>query len=242
MFRRNPYKKPLLVGEWGVALRLAAKAAVLLFVCDLAYVAGVSPDWDLYAEGPIFKTSFMKRYEHQRVREGGPPLRWKPVELEAISPHVVSFVLAAEDSRFYDHSGFDKVAFDAAMEVNLARRRIVYGASTISQQTVKNLLLGPSRNPVRKWHELLLTLGMELQLEKERILEIYLNVAELGAGIYGVEAAARAYWGIPASELSRRQAAELAASLPAPRRHNPKTRTRFFERRAQRLLRQLSEV
>ncbi len=243
MFRRNPYKKSLSSpGKWRRRLRLAVRAVALLFVFDLGYVAGLWPDWDLYAVGPILKSSFIKRYEHERIGKGGPALRWKPVALEAISPHVVSFVVVAEDSRFYDHGGFDKAAFDAAMEVNLSRRRFIYGASTISQQTVKNLLLGPSRNPVRKWHELLLTLGMELELDKERILEIYLNVAELGPGIYGVEAAARAYWGISASQLSRTQAAELAATLPAPRKHNPKTRTSYFRSRSQRLLRQLSEV
>ena len=242
MFRRNPYKRPLLTGNWGRRLRLAAKVAAILFLCDLAYVTGLGPDWDLYAEGPIFKSSFMKRYEHERIRTDGPPLRWKPVPLEAISPHLVHFVIAAEDSRFYGHRGFDKAAFDAAMEVNFSRRRFIYGASTISQQTVKNLFLGPSRNPVRKWHELLLTLVMELRLEKQRILEIYLNVAELGPGIYGVEAASRAYWGISASQLSRQQAAELAATLPAPRKHNPNTRSRYFENRSKKILRQLSEV
>ena len=176
------------------------------------------------------------------MREGGPPLRWQPVRLEAMSPHLVRFVLTGEDSRFYDHHGFDHAAFEEAMEENFERRRLLYGASTISQQTVKNLLLSPSRNPIRKWHELLLTLGMELSLDKERILELYLNVAELGVGVYGVEAAARTYWGISAAQLSERQAAELAATLPAPRKHNPHTRSAFFRQRTRKLLRQSSVV
>jgi monofunctional biosynthetic peptidoglycan transglycosylase len=230
------------VGRLLRRLRLACWIALLALIGDLVYVAGMSPEWDLYAEGPIQKSSFMKRYERERAREGWPRLRWRPVPLASIPPHVIQAVLAAEDSRFYDHAGFDRDAFEEAMEQNLARRRVIYGGSTISQQTVKNLLLGPSRNPVRKWHELLLTLGMELSLEKRRILEIYLNVAEFGVGVYGVEAAARAYWGVGVSELSRRQAAELAATLPAPRTHNPKTRTEFFRARSAKLLRQMREV
>ena len=121
-------------------------------------------------------------------------------------------------------------------------RRIIYGGSTISQQTVKNLFFTPSRNPMRKWHELLLTLGMERALEKRRILELYLNLAEFGRGVYGVEAASRRYYGVSASDLSRIQAAELAASLPAPRKHNPGTRTEFFEARTEKLLLQLREL
>lgn len=151
-------------------------------------------------------------------------------------------VLVGEDSRLYRHSGFDRVAFEEAMQANLEQRRIAYGGSTISQQTVKNLFFTPSRNPLRKWHELLLTFGMEHALDKQRILEIYLNVAEFGPGVYGVDAAARFYFGVPASRLSRRQAVELAASLPSPRKHNPDTRTEFFEARTEKLLRQLREL
>jgi monofunctional biosynthetic peptidoglycan transglycosylase len=123
------------------------------------------------------------------------------------------------------------------MEYNLSEKRLVYGASTISQQTVKNVFLNPSRNPLRKWHELILTIGMERSLSKKRILEHYINVAEFGRGIYGVDAAARYYWGIPASRLSNRQAIELAATLPSPVDNNPKTRTKSFDRRVRKIRR-----
>ena len=123
------------------------------------------------------------------------------------------------------------------MEYNLSRKKLVYGASTISQQTVKNIFLSPSRNPLRKWHELVLTIGMERNLSKERILEQYLNVAEFGRGLYGVDAAARYYWGIPASALTSSQAVELAAPLPSPTRNNPKTRTRSFQNRVKKIRR-----
>ena len=114
------------------------------------------------------------------------------------------------------------------MKYNLARGRMVYGGSTISQQTAKNLFLSPSRNPLRKWHELILTLTMEGHLSKRRIMEYYLNVAQFGRGIFGVDAAARHYWGIPASRLSRRQAIELAASLPSPSATNPSARSKTY--------------
>jgi monofunctional biosynthetic peptidoglycan transglycosylase len=122
------------------------------------------------------------------------------------------------------------------MDYNLREGRFVFGASTISQQTVKNLFLTPSRNPLRKWHELILTWGMERSLGKRRILEIYLNVVELGRGIYGVQAASQAYWGISPDQLSPAQAAELVASLPSPVKNNPATHTRYFERRSKKLL------
>ncbi len=223
-------------------LRLTLRILLFLLIADLIYVAGMWPDWGIYSEGPIFKSRFIKTYQHDRAQHGGPELRWRPIPLEKMSRHLLRSVIVAEDGRFYDHIGFDKVAFEEAMEYNVERRRFVYGASTISQQTIKNLLLSPSRNPLRKWHELLLTLGMELFLEKERILELYLNLAEFGPGIYGVEAASRAYWGIPASRLSRRQAAELAATLPAPKEHNPRTRTKFFRSRTRKLLQQMARV
>ena len=223
-------------------LRLACLLIAALAFGDCFYVAGLWPDWGLYADGPVLKTSFMKRYEHDRAGNGGPPLLWAPVALDSISGHVVRAVLVGEDIRFYRHRGFDRVAFEEAMQANLDRRRIVYGGSTISQQTVKNLFFTPSRSLLRKWHELLLTFGMEHALDKPRILEIYLNVAEFGRGVYGVEAASRLYFGVRASDLSSHQAAELAASLPAPRTHNPATRTKFFQSRTRKLLRQLQEL
>jgi monofunctional biosynthetic peptidoglycan transglycosylase len=139
-------------------------------------------------------------------------------------------VVVAEDSRFYQHKGFDQQAIRDAIEYNLSKGRIVYGASTISQQTVKNFFLTTSRNPLRKLHEAILTYAMEKNVGKQRILEIYLNISEFGRGIYGVEAACRHYFGKSVSEISVEEAVELAATLPAPVKHNPDTRTDFFLR------------
>jgi monofunctional biosynthetic peptidoglycan transglycosylase len=205
---------------------------------DTGYLIGIWPDWEVYSQGSIQQSNFIRHYvigQHQHP--DWPDLRWKPKPISEISRHMVRASIVAEDSRFYSHSGIDMDALQAAMEYNLSEKRFVYGGSTISQQTVKNIFLSASRNPLRKWHELLLTIGMERSLTKKRILELYLNVVELGRGIYGVEAAARYYWGISASSLSVEQAIQLAATLPAPVTHNPDTRTKFFNQRVTRISR-----
>ena len=157
--------------------------------------------------------------------------------LQKIPQSMVRAVIIAEDSRFYSHDGIDLEAFKNAMQYNLDQGRMVYGASTISQQTAKNLFLDPSRNPLRKWHELVLTLAMEGQLSKHRIMEHYLNVAQFGRGLFGVDAAARHYWGIPAARLTRRQAIELAASLPSPVATNPAARNKAYLNRINKISR-----
>ena len=203
---------------------------LLLFV-DLFYVSTIWPDWGRIISGPVPKSKFIEQYERQRKQKGDPHLRWRSVAFANIPEHLVRAVIVAEDSRFYQHEGFDLIAFREAMDYNLSQRRAVVGGSTISQQTVKNMFLNPSRNPIRKWHELLMTWFMEKKLNKRRILEIYLNIAEFGRGVYGVEAASRHYWGVSAFQISESQAVELAATLPSPKKHNPKTQTKIFSRR-----------
>ena len=221
--RRRGWRR---LGVW------AARALVVAAVADLAYIAHLWPDWERLAKGPVPESRFMHRYEAQRRQEGRTVhLEWIPVAYSQIAPPMRRAAVVAEDSRFYRHNGLDTQAIREAIEYNLRAGRIRLGASTISQQTAKNLFLSASRDPLRKWHELLLTLAMEHHLSKRRILEIYLNVAEFGSGIYGVEAAARHYWGIPASRLSPSQAMQLAATLPNPRADNPDTRTAAFKRR-----------
>ena len=219
-------------------LRWSWRILLVLFVMDMGYLAGIWPDWDLYSEGPVQSSNFIRSYEFEQHRhDDWPSLRWSPIAIEEIPQSMVRAVIVAEDARFYEHEGVDIEALKDAMEYNLSEKRLVYGGSTISQQTVKNVFLSPSRNPLRKWHELLLTLGMERNLSKKRILEHYLNVAEFGRGIYGVDAAARYYWGKSASRLTSRQAIELAATLPSPIKDNPKTRTRAFENRVKKIRR-----
>jgi monofunctional biosynthetic peptidoglycan transglycosylase len=229
IFRVKLLKRAL---RWGLILLL------VLLVMDAGYLVGIWPQWDLYRKGPIQRSSFIQDYETERQRHPDwPKLRWNPVSIQTIPKTMLRAVIAAEDSRFYEHDGVDLEAFKEAMEHNLSEQRMVYGASTISQQTVKNMFLSPSRNPLRKWHELWLTLGMERNLSKKRILEHYLNVAEFGRGIYGVDAAARYYWGIPANRLTSRQAIELAATLPSPVKNNPRTATKSFRKRVRKIRR-----
>lgn len=216
-------------------------AALLALAVDALYLAWIWPDWDQLAGGPVPKSSFIRAYQERRGHDHSlPPLRWQPVPLARIAPTLRRAVIVAEDSRFYSHDGIDLIALREAMEYNWEQGQASHGASTISQQTVKNLFLSPSRNPLRKWHELVLTWAMEYKLRKRRILELYLNVAEFGPGIYGAEAAARSYWGIPAEALDARQAVELAATLPAPTRDNPESRTPQFRQRYDKILRHLT--
>lgn len=218
------------------ALRWGFRLAVVIAVMDAGYLIGVWPDWELYSEGPIQRTNFIRGYIFDQYRNTPwPDLKWDPVAIDQISPHMIRAVIIAEDAQFYSHTGIDIDALKRAMEHNLSEKRLVFGASTISQQTVKNIFLSSSRNPLRKWHEFVLTVGMERKLTKQRIMELYLNVAEFGRGIYGVEAASRHYWDESAADLSHGQAIELAASLSAPVNHNPATQTGYFKERVEKI-------
>ncbi len=145
--------------------------------------------------------------------------RWVPYG--RISPHLKRAVIVAEDGTFWDHEGIDLEQIRESMEVNLEQGRAARGASTITQQLAKNLYLSPSRNPIRKLRELIIARRLEAALRKARILEIYLNVIEWGDGLWGAEAAARRYFGVPAAALSPEQAAFLAGAIINPRLLNP---------------------
>jgi monofunctional biosynthetic peptidoglycan transglycosylase len=138
-----------------------------------------------------------------------------------ISTHLKRAVLVAEDSAFYQHDGLDYGQIRESIEFNLEEGRMARGASTITQQLAKNLYLSPSRNPLRKVKEAVTTYRLEAALGKDRILELYLNVAEMGEEIWGVEAASRYYFDRSAAELNLDQAAAIAGMLPFPLRSNP---------------------
>lgn len=145
--------------------------------------------------------------------------RWVP--LSAVSRHLKNAVLASEDPNFYRHSGLDFYNIKLALQENWEEKEIVRGASTITQQLIKNLYLSSSQNPLRKWKEAILALRVNRCVSKNRILEVYLNVIEWGEAIYGVEAAARRYYGKSASALNPSESATLAVMIPNPRVHNP---------------------
>lgn len=160
-----------------------------------------------------------------------------------MSRNLVRAVLAGEDSRFFDHSGFDWEEIGKALEKDWNEGKFSRGASTITQQLAKNLFLSTSKNPVRKLHEALITKEMEVILSKRRILEVYLNVIEWGDGIYGAEAAARNYFNTSAAALSADQAAFLSAIIPSPNgAFNPAKHRRRVERRKNLIARLMRHV
>ena len=170
----------------------------------------------------------------ERARSHGEEIRWRWVAYDRISPELKKAVLVAEDFSFFSHHGFDTHEIKIAAHDAVKGKR-VRGASTITQQLAKNLWLSPSRSPFRKIKEVILTRQLEHSLSKRRILGLYLNVVQFGPDIYGAEAAARRYFGIPASELDREQAARLAASLPRPATWHPGCGRRGYARSVSRI-------
>ena len=151
-------------------------------------------------------------------------------------------MLVGEDIGFFSHHGFEHREIRSSLEEAWEERRLPRGASTITQQLAKNLWLSPSRNPLRKVKEAALTWQLERQLSKRRILELYLNVVELGPGIYGAEAAARHYFGKSARSLSTHEAAQLAASLPNPRNWHPGSKSRGYKWRVRMIERRMGKA
>ncbi len=169
----------------------------------------------------------------QRAAAGdGLDYRWRG--LNDLSPNLVYAAIASEDARFCTHSGFDMDAIRKAMDHNEDARRI-RGGSTISQQTAKNVFLWPQRSWVRKGLEAGYTVMIETVWSKRRIMEVYLNVAEMGPGIYGAEAGARHWFGVSARDLTPQQAARLIAILPSPRRYRAAPPGPYVRRRAARV-------
>lgn len=161
--------------------------------------------------------------------------------LENISKHLAPAVIAAEDNRFCQHWGIDWEAVETAL-ADYRRGKRLRGASTITMQTAKNLFLWPSRSYVRKGLEAYLAVMLEALWPKRRIVEVYLNIAELGPGIYGVEAAARHYFGKSAVKLSRREAALIAAILPNPRRRSAAKPSQAVRRKATSVVRRIGQI
>ena len=187
------------IGKWVLRLLLAIVTLTLLVTLPLRWV---NPP------GSAFMLIERATTSHE--------IRQQWVGLQEISPELALAVIAAEDQNFPDHHGFDLREIRAAVETHRQGGRL-RGASTISQQLARNLYLWPHRSWVRKGLEFWFTLPVELFLPKQRILEIYLNVAEFGVGVYGAEAAAQHHFGKPASALTRAEAALLASVLPAPK-------------------------
>ena len=166
-------------------------------------------------------TAFIELYRDRGSGSEDRAVDWRWVPYSEISSHLKRAVIVAEDARFFTHNGFATEEIRAAIAEAVERGEVPRGASTLTQQLAKNLWLSPTRNPVRKLSEAVLTVQLEESVPKQRLLEIYLNVVEFGIGIYGAEAAAWHYFDKPASALSEREAALLAASLPRPNSWHP---------------------
>ena len=204
---------------WWFARWLAAGALVFWSAAALLLVAA------RWIDPPTTAVQIERRL--QAWIDGRPyQKRYQFVPLAQISPNLQHAVIAAEDGRFFQHHGFDWHEMQIAAEEDMEGER-TRGASTLTQQLVKNLFFGTNRSIVRKAAEASLVPVAEFVLGKQRILELYLNVVEWGPGIYGAEAASRAYYGVPARNIGRQEAARLAAVLPGPLKRRPERMNRY---------------
>jgi len=215
------------------------KNAILLILLFVAVDVGryfFIPDISRLARNNPGKTAFMEYREEEWRSEGRDmTIRQHWVPLRKVSPSLVKAVLISEDNKFWHHEGFDFEAIGGAVEKNIEAGEFKFGASTISQQLAKNLFLSPSKNPLRKLKEAILTWRLENTLSKRRILELYVNIAEWGDGIFGIDEAAKHYYGVSAAQLTASQAAHLAAVLPNPIRFSPVGSSRFVKARSGRI-------
>ncbi len=214
-----------LTGALGVGFGYLAW--VYLTLPDVRPLAAANPETTAFIE--------LRRDEaHDAGRSFNLRRRWVPYG--RISSHLKRAVIVAEDSAFFQHEGLDYQQIRQSIESSFEDGEAIRGASTITQQLAKNLYLSPSRNPARKLKELIITRRIELALSKRRILEIYLNSIEWGDGIFGCEAAARAYFGKSAADLGPAEAALMAGAIINPRVHSPAKPTRRLLRRQQIIL------
>ena len=196
----------------------------------------------IYRFIPVYFTPLMVIRSTQQIFKGEKPVwhhSW--VSFDKISPHLPMAVIASEDNRFAEHNGFDLVEIKKAMKENETRKR-KRGASTISQQTAKNVFLWPQSSWIRKGFEVYFTFLIELFWSKERIMEVYLNSIEMGKGIYGAQAAAKYKFNTTAAKLSSGQCALIAATLPNPIRFNSAKPSAYLLKRQKQILRLMNLV
>ena len=217
---------------------ISAGCLPLLTLIALGWIAWQWITWpdvkDLVDNNPE-TTAFIELYRDDGSGSETRTVDWRWVPYREISSHLKRAVIVAEDARFFTHHGFATEEIRAAIAEAVESGETPRGASTLTQQLAKNLWLSPTRNPLRKLSEAALTIHLEESVPKRRLLEIYLNVVEFGTGIYGAEAAARHYFDKPASALSQREAALLAASLPRPKSWHPGVDDARYLSRARRI-------
>jgi monofunctional glycosyltransferase len=208
-----------------------------------AYIYLTLPDVRPLRQGTPSTTAFMQLRAQQAHAKGLPEKReWQWVPYSRISPHLKRAVIVTEDGAFWQHDGMDYEQLRDAVETNWERGEFARGASTITQQLAKNLYLSPSKNPIRKVKELLITRRLEVELSKQRILELYLNSIEWGDGVWGAEAAARRYFRKSAAELTATESALLAGAIANPRIMDPARPSARLRRRQQMIMRRMGAV
>jgi monofunctional biosynthetic peptidoglycan transglycosylase len=213
---KNKPKTSFLSRAW----RFIKRLFLILFIAQLVYIIvlkWINPPFTLTQLGSLFSGNGLKR---------------DYVDEDNISYNMKLAVISSEDQLFPDHSGFDWKSIEKAMKYNKKKPNRVRGASTISQQVAKNVFLWQGRSWIRKGLEVYFTKMIEWVWGKKRILEVYLNVSEMGKGIFGAEAAAQAYFKKPAAKLSRREAAMIAACLPNPKKYSVKPLSNYVSRRS----------
>ena len=212
-----------------VVLVIIAEMATIPFFA-ISRLSGEHPD----------RTALMKQRLEEAGEEGKPLAivqHW--ISISRLPQHLLNAVIVAEDGTFYRHSGIDWFEVQESFSRNVDEGRFARGASTITQQLAKNLYLSTSKDPIRKIKEVIITLLLEQQLSKQRILELYLNCIEWGRGIFGVDAAARKYFGKSAALLTLDESTRLAAVIPSPLKHRPDQNSRYVLRRQQIVLRRM---
>lgn len=214
-------------------IALAPGAAVLLAAAWVARLPDVRP----LRKSPPKTTAYIELRRREAAAKGRRlDVRWTWVSYDAISENLRDAVVTAEDDAFYRHGGVDWDALRAAWERDRKEGRLSVGGSTITMQLARNLYLSPSKNPLRKLKEILIARRLDRTLGKRRVLELYLNVVEWGKGIFGCEAAARAYFGKSCAELTPDEAVAMAVVLPNPRRWDPAKGGRYVERNSARIV------
>lgn len=216
--------------------RIVFKFIIGFLVFSIAWVL-------IYKFVPIPFTFTMISNSVQNWNSDGPIIwskKWKP--LDKISKNYMNAVIASEDQKFEDHHGFDFEAIQEAFKKNEKNPKKLRGGSTLSQQTAKNAFLWQGRSWLRKGLEAYFTVLIEIIWGKDRIMEVYLNIAEMGDGVYGVEAASEKYFNKPAKNVSREEAALIAAILPSPKRYSASNPGPYIKRRQRWILRQMRYV
>lgn len=215
-----------------------AAIITIVFITADILATFIYPDVSILKKHNPRTTAFMEFRKEQWAEQGlNKTIKHKWVKMRKVSPYLVKAVIIAEDDKFWKHDGFDFDAMKKALEKDIAQGKLKAGGSSISQQLAKNLYLSPSKNPIRKIKEAILTWRIEKALSKKRIMEIYLNVAEWGDGVFGIDAAARHHYGKKAYSLSAQEAVRLASVLPNPIIFNPLSNSPYVKKRSRAIYR-----